>query len=272
MTDLVVRRLLIDLETPVQRHWYGGDAFRSAFLGALSLSFPVGEQFFIDSVRSGFKALPPASQARFQAEVQGFVGQEATHRRIHGLFNSHLERFGYDNAWSRRAERRIERFRAFDVRHHLAMTAAYEHFTAILAENLLSHPEQMAGTEPRIRTMWMWHAAEESEHKATAFDLYHELGGSLSWRRRWFVRATLFFVADSLRQSASQLRHDGELFRWRTLRSALGFFFGRHGLVRDCFGAWLAYFRADFHPAQRETGLAAQWLREHAAEFSVVGR
>mgnify|MGYP001003658021 FL=1 len=59
MTELVVRRLLIDLETPLARHWCGGDAFRSALFNALSMSFPVGEQFFIDAVRDGHKALPP---------------------------------------------------------------------------------------------------------------------------------------------------------------------------------------------------------------------
>ena len=59
MADLVVRRLLIDMEAPIARHWCGGDAFRTALFNALSMSFPVGEQFFIDAVRNGFKALAP---------------------------------------------------------------------------------------------------------------------------------------------------------------------------------------------------------------------
>ena len=53
MTRLAVRRLLIDLESDVPRHWCGGDPFRTAFFDALSMSFPVGEQFFIDAVRNG---------------------------------------------------------------------------------------------------------------------------------------------------------------------------------------------------------------------------
>ena len=85
MTDLVVRRLLIDLTTPIAGRWNGGDAFRSAFFSALSMSFPVGEQYFIDSVRNGLKTLPESEQPKYAAEVQGFVGQEATHRRIHFL-------------------------------------------------------------------------------------------------------------------------------------------------------------------------------------------
>src|SRR5262245_33891349 len=54
----VVRRLLIDLDTPLPRHWCGGDAFRTAWFNALSMSFPVGEQFFIDAVRAGVATLP----------------------------------------------------------------------------------------------------------------------------------------------------------------------------------------------------------------------
>ena len=91
MTELVVRRLLIDLDQPVERHWCNGDAFLTAWFNALSMSFPFGEQFFIDSVLNGLKALPADEQSRLREEVQGFVGQEATHRRIHTLFNAQIE-------------------------------------------------------------------------------------------------------------------------------------------------------------------------------------
>ena len=52
-----------------------------------------------------------------------------------------------------------------------------EHFTAILAEFMLAHPQALDGAEPRLRTMWLWHSAEESEHRSTAFDVYRALGG-----------------------------------------------------------------------------------------------
>jgi len=65
MTDLVVRRLLVDMQAPIPRHWCAGDAFRTALFNALSMSFPVGEQFFIDSVRTGVQALLDAERARF---------------------------------------------------------------------------------------------------------------------------------------------------------------------------------------------------------------
>ena len=270
MTELVVRRLLIDLEAPFDRHWNGGDAFRTAFMNALSMSFPLGEQFFIDSVRNGARALPDAPRAAFAQQVQGFVGQEATHRRIHALFNAQLERQGFVNHWEERIRARLARLAGVDVRHPVAITAANEHFTAILAEFILAHPQWLADCEPRLRTMWMWHASEECEHKSTAFDLYVALGGSHDWRVRWFRTVTVFFLTDALLQTVRNLRCDGELWRWRTARSAWRFFLGREGLVRHTFKPWLAYMRRGFHPSQLDSGLALAWLREHAQQYRVV--
>src|SRR3954452_17330046 len=152
MTTLVVRRLLVDMEAPIARHWCAGDAFRTALLNALSMSFPVGEQFFIDSVREGFKALPPEQQERWRGEVQGFVGQEATHRRLHGLFNEHLERQGLVNAWAPRALRRLKLIGGLDPRHMVAITAANEHFTAIMADWMLRNTDLVASDDPRLTT------------------------------------------------------------------------------------------------------------------------
>ena len=271
MTELVVRRLLIDLETPFERHWCGGDAFRSAFFNALSMSFPVGEQFFIDAVRDGHKALPPALHAQFADEVRGFIGQEATHRRIHALFNGHLEQQGLVNTWAVRAQENAKLFANADPRHPLAITAANEHFTALLAEWLLAHPETLQGAEPRLATMWQWHCAEESEHKNTAFDLYQALGGNHTWRLTWFRRITLIFLSDVVRQTVSNLRHDGTLWALSTWASAARTLFGKGGLVRESWRPWRAYRRRDFHPNQWGTDLSERWLTEHSNAFVPVG-
>lgn len=271
MTDLVVRRLLIDLETPFERHWFGGDAFRSAFFNALSMSFPVGEQFFIDSVRNGFKLLPEEQRERFRAEVQGFVGQEATHRRLHGLFNGHLEKQGLTNDWAPRAQKRLKLLDGVDARHWLAITAANEHFTAIFADWMLRNHDLFEGSEARLKTLWLWHSAEESEHKSTAFDLYKALGGTERWRLAWMRRVTMIFLGDALRQTVNNLRRDGTLWKWRTWKSAGSFLLGKRGLIRQTFGAWREYFREDFHPAQQDSELSRRWLTENRSAYTPVG-
>ena len=272
MTELVVRQLLIDLNTPVPARWNGGDAFRSAYFNALSMSFPVGEQYFIDSVRQGLKTLPEDVRERFAAEVQGFVGQEATHRRIHALFNGHLERLGYRNEFERRVLKRMKLNAHRDLRVHVGATAATEHFTAIFAHWMLRHPEALQGAEPRLQTLWQWHAAEESEHRSTAFDVYVAMGGSHEWRLKIFRYVTITFLSDVLRQTVRNLWHDGSLFQWSTWRSGARLLFARDGMIRGNYARWRDYLAPDFHPSQHDAGLAQQWLRDHASQYSVVGQ
>jgi predicted metal-dependent hydrolase len=271
MTDLVVRRLLVDMQQPIPRHWCAGDPFRTALFDALSMSFPVGEQFFIDSVRNGFKELPADKQERFRAEVQGFIGQEATHRRLHSLYNGHLERLGLVNHWEPRARERLGLMEGVNVRHWLGITAANEHFTAIFADWMLRNPDLLGDRDPRLATLWLWHSAEESEHKSTAFDLYQALGGNHEWRIRWFRRITMVFLADTLRQTFSNLRQDGTLWRWQTWKSGATFLFGKRGLVRQTFRPWKEYLRRDFHPSQQDSSASRTWLKDNQAQFAMVG-
>ena len=272
MSEAVVRRLLIDLDTPLPRHWCGGDAFRTAWFNALSMSFPFGEQFFIDSVRLGLAALPEDQRAPFEPAVKAFIGQEATHRRIHALFNAHLERQGLVNRWEVRAAQRLKRLEGLDVRQWVAATAATEHFTAILAEYLLTNPAALHGAEPRLATLWLWHASEETEHRSTAFDLYRALGGNEKWRLRLFRLNTWYFISDALRQTVNNLWHDGTLWQVSTWSSGWRFLFGRQGLVRGLMQPWRRYLRQEFHPSQQDGSHADNWLREHAASWEPVAR
>jgi uncharacterized protein len=270
MTDLVVRRLLVDMEQPIARHWCAGDAFRTALFNALSMSFPTGEQFFIDSVRDGFQALPPEQQERFRAEVQGFIGQEATHRRLHALYNAQLDKLGLVNEWEARNREAFKQLQGMDVRHWLGITAANEHFTAILAEFMLRNPDLLGDQDPRLATLWLWHSAEESEHKSTAFDLYQALGGSHEWRVKWMKRVTTLFLMETLRQTVLNLRRDGTLWKWSTWKSAASYLFGKRGLVTLTYKPWRQYFRKDFHPREQDASASRDWLRQHSDQYVPV--
>ena len=272
MTDLTVRKLLIDLTTPFQTRWNGQDAFRSAFFNALSMSFPVGEQYFIDSVRAGLKELPEDARQPLAAEVQGFVGQEATHRRIHALFNGHLEKQGFTNVLEKRAARRIHANAHRDVRLHVAATAATEHLTAIFADWMLRHPQVLAGAEPRLQTLWLWHSAEESEHRSTAFDIYRALNGSHTWRLRLFRYITVTFLLDVTRQTVRNLWQDKALFKWSTWRSGWNVLLSQDGMFRGNYQHWRAYKAPDFHPRQQDGSLSQQWLQDHWDQFTPVGQ
>jgi len=281
---LTVRRLHIDLSGGFSQRWNGGDAFTTAYFNALSMSFPVGEQFFIDSVRDGAALLGDSPQDRaLRATVQSFIGQEATHRHLHAQYNAELQRQGFDNAWERRLQVEIARRRAAHARwpalqrarSALAVTAAMEHYTALLGRLLLARVDQpgdwLRHADEPLRTLWRWHAAEESEHRAVAFDLYQQLGGGYWQRLRWFGYATRLFLGGSARQTLANLRHDHALSAPRTWLSALRFFCGRYGVVWRISGPLLAYLRPGFHPAGNgDDAAASAWLREHAAQWQAV--
>jgi predicted metal-dependent hydrolase len=267
--DLTVRRLRIDLDTPLPRHW-AGDAFRTAFFNALSMSFPAGEQMFIDSLKKGLAALPADERARFEPEVRGFIGQEATHRHVHARFNAHLERQGLVNAWEQRIESRRAQVEALDVRNWVAVTAATEHLTAVFAEYLLARPEVLAAAPERLQQMWQWHSAEETEHRSTAFELYRALGGGHAWRVGVFGIVLRLFLLDTARQTLNNLWHDGTWWRPATWSAAARFLFGRDGFLTVSRPLWQLYRRADFHPAQADDGLSRRWLADHAALVPAV--
>ena len=275
---LIVRKLEVDLKRGFARHWHGGRAFRSQFFNALSMSFPVGEQFFIDSVRDAAALLPPGpGQAAMRETVAGFIGQEATHRHIHGLYNTQLEKQGLVNRWQHWAANRIARFRKLNPnpRHALAMTCAYEHFTALLADGTLRHARWLEGADTDMQTVWRWHAAEETEHNAVAFDLYRAVGGSYKYRVLWYLYVALRFCIDSTAQTSINLWHDGTLFKPSTWVDGVRLFWGRDGLVWRCAGPMLQYLRRDFHPSQDPHAvpaqtLAAQWLAAHANRWRAV--
>jgi uncharacterized protein len=279
--SLPIRKLKVDLSQGFGRHWFGGDAFRTAYYNALSMSFPEGEQRFIDSVQACAKMLPEEPRySVLREQVRDFCAQEATHRHMHAQYNAQLEKQGLVNAWEPRIVRRFSQAAHINPLHHLALTAGFEHYTAVLSQILLERPQMLDGAEPTMRQVWMWHCMEETEHKAVAFDLYQAVSASYRWRVRWFLFVTIIFATDLLRQTTNNLWHDRTLFKPSTWWSALKFFLGRPGTKDRPTGngiLWLAtgylvsYFRRDFHPWQHDNqAQASNYARAHGTEWRVV--
>ena len=121
--------------------------------------------------------------------------------------------------------------------------------------------------DQRLNTLWLWHSAEESEHKSTAFDLYTALGGDHTWRLYWFRRSTFLFLRDLFKQTVLNLRHDGTLWKWSTWKSAASFLFGRRGVARQTWQPWRAYLRPGFHPSQLHSTASQRWLQDNQASW-----
>ncbi len=279
--NLPIRKLQVDLSQGFERHWFkradgSGDAFRTAYNNALSMSFPAGEQLFIDSVKRVMHKLPDdAAHAPMRETIRDFCAQEATHRHVHAQFNTQLERQGFINHLEPRIWARFKRWEHINPMHHLGVTVAYEHYTAVMSDVLLRCETATQDMSPEMRQVWRWHALEETEHKAVAFDLYQALDGSYGWRIRYFVYVSIIFALDNLRQTVNNLWHDGTLFKPSTWLSAVQFFFGRPS--RGGGWIWLTarplldFFRRDFHPNQHDNReLAQSYAQANASNWRLV--
>jgi predicted metal-dependent hydrolase len=257
-----VRNLRFNLGANVPRHWHGGRRAISLYYDNLSLFFPAGERFFIASIKAHAHLV---QDPELERDVRAFCAQEGVHGREHVRYNRMLEAQGYPAA---DMERRLEAFlrrvaRVIPVRRQLAVTCALEHFTAVMGHVLLSDPRLLAGADPEMAALWRWHAAEENEHKAVAFDVYQLAGGNYFERATTMLAATLVFWTLVTVHQLRLMRADGCLFSLREWRSLGRFLFIEPGVMLGIISNYFQYFRANFHPWQlANQELLAAWRRQ----------
>jgi len=254
------------------RHYAAdGDLIQSHIAAGLSAVFPDGEDFFVRSVRHYRDRI---TDPELKRQVGGFIGQEAMHGRQHRAFNDRLDELGYP-------VKRIERFTKWGLSlrtryappaANLAATAALEHFTATLAELVLSSQEtrDMFGND-EVRNLFLWHALEESEHKAVAFDVYRAVGGS-ERLRIWTMKLLRYgFILGMTIQVILSMLSDRKTYNPRTLRRSWRKL--RRSPIMDR-GLWLQlkdYERRDFHPDDRDTTeLVTRWREELFGEHGTL--
>ena len=231
----------------------------------LSLLFPQGESFFVSSVAHFLDRL---EDPQLRDEAASFMAQEGAHRREHARYNQRVLAFGADADW---VDRRLAAFFRFGRRllspiNQLAFTCTVEHFTAMMADELLRDERYLAGAEPKNAALWRWHCVEETEHKAVPFDVYTAVGGGFLRRALMMLYSTLDFAVGVFVIWAYLMFKDGQLFRVSNWRSALRFSFVRPGLVVRLLRPWLSWFRPGFHPWQHDNSrLIERWRAANPA-------
>lgn len=244
----------------VPRFWQQGSVVATGISNGVNMLFPHGERFFVRSVKY---FLDQIEDPELRAQIKGFFGQEGRHAREHDRFNAILRAQGYE----------IDRFLASYERIsswieartppklNLAITAASEHFTAILAEGAFANTI-LDDCHPTMRELLAWHAAEEIEHKAVAYDVLQKVDPSYALRITGLVMATVLLTSFWTWGAITLLRQDG--MTWKK-------FFGvmrttpeekRDPVIRRVFVNGIRqYLRRDFHPSQNPNdNLAAEWF------------
>lgn len=240
-----------------------GDVVLSHVAACLSSVFPDGEDFFVRSVRHFRDQIEDPVLKR---DVAGFIGQEAMHGREHRDLNTRLADLGYPTKHFERMTRRGVKLgeRVLSPKVCLAATAALEHFTATLAELILTDPEarDLFGDD-EVKNMFLWHALEESEHKAVAFDVYRAIGGSERMRTRTMNVITVAFIGGMALSVVVSLLGDRATYRPRTLLRGLRRFWRSPMVSRELWRQLRDYNRTGFHPDDREThALIERWREE----------
>ncbi|MCE7889069.1 MAG: metal-dependent hydrolase [Sorangiineae bacterium PRO1] len=257
--------------------FYAGDPMLSLVPAALSLVFPEGERFFVESV---VRYKDEISDPELRQRIADFAAQEGKHSNAHLAFNAMLRAQGLE------VFPELERQVKFLLRRgalthspagRLAITCALEHFTAVMAEQLLTNADLREAFHPAVRGLWLWHALEETEHKSVAFDVYEQVDGSYARRAAVMLTTTLFFVGfialahRRLRQARGRARDLGAFAR------TFGHFWLTPGHFRRLLPGYLRYFAPGFHPDGRDaSALVREWrerlfgpdgmLREQAAQ------
>jgi predicted metal-dependent hydrolase len=248
-----------------------GDLIQSHVAAALSAVFPDGEDYFVRSVRNFRDQI---TDPELKRDVAGFIGQEAMHGREHRAFNDRLAELGYPTKQVERLTRAglKLRERLMSKKSNLATTAALEHFTATLAELVLSSQEtrDLFGHD-EARNLFVWHALEESEHKAVAFDVYQSVGGTERMRTVTMNVITFGFLVGMTVQVMISLALDRDTYRPRVLIRSLRRLFKSPLMRREIWRQLRDYNRTGFHPNDSDTtALVAEWREELFGEHGTL--
>jgi uncharacterized protein len=246
----------------VPRDWFAGNTFATQLVNSINLLFPEGERFFVRSVKRYEKRI---EDPELRAQMRGFYAQEGQHANAHERYFKAMRDQGYDIDAIVKLAERLLRPRLLSKQMCLSITVALEHYTAIMAELMYTDPF-FARIEEPMRSLLLWHAAEEIEHKAVAFDVMKQVNPSYALRMGGYTIASVMLVlvwglgtVRLMRQRRAPL---GKVLR------DIGEVLGNGVLGRKIFfRALRQYIRPSFHPLTRDNyAMVRQYLEDFERE------
>ncbi|MDO9004599.1 MAG: metal-dependent hydrolase [Aquabacterium sp.] len=264
-------KLNFNLDGDIPKYWFGGDPFKSRFWDALSIIFPPGEKFFMTCVRD-FR--DQVTDPKMLQEIKDFNKQEAQHGIVHRQDNERIRKQGIDTeALSAWVENFLtNRYRKWYSRSYtVAVTAALEHFTSIIAHSMFDQRDLLKEADPRVRAMYAWHAIEEVEHKGVAYDVMVDVAKVGYFKRVLaLVDATILFPATIFYIQRKMLIQDGFTLaqRMKLMAGGIWWLIKPNGLLAPMAKAYWTYYKVGFHPWQEsEQRGYTEWL----AAFNTSG-
>lgn len=249
-----------------------------AAANGVSLMMPYIEPYFAASIRKAILDLADPARLNDPAlaiTAEAFVRQELQHQREHRTFNRLVR-----NRFPRlsKVEARMRRTytwlgRTAGTRFNLAFAASSETIAYSLARWTSDHlAEFLRGGDRAATDLFLWHLAEEVEHKSVAFDVWEAVDGSRLRYARAGLCSLLLLGCFNLSATFGMLRAE-RLLRypwtwWRLGRLFLSFSFevvptlfvsslpGHHPSQftdPDWYAAWLSDFERRRNPGAAHT-------------------
>lgn len=239
------------LDENIPKYWHSNDPFKTRIHDALQSTFPEGERYFISSVRAFRDKI---TDPQLIHEVKEFTVQEAQHGIAHTKYNNLLERQGIpmERLLAEQKNQIKKDEKRLSPEYNLAVTAAAEHFTALLADTYFSNKETTTGMHPKMRALFAWHAIEEMEHRSVAFNVMKDVAKVGYWTRaKAMVRAT-WIISHFMFHFADQMLEADGFTKWQRRKmfvKNLPWLYGpRKGLLSSFTPNLLRYFKPSFHP------------------------
>jgi hypothetical protein len=244
------QRMGFEFDEKVPRYWLDNNYLISHTMNALSVLFPEGEQFFVDSVRAFRDQI---NDPKLKAEVRGFIGQEAMHSLEHIAMNQHVRDQGMPvDEMEKDLKVILDLARKLPKRHQLAVTCALEHITAMMADMLLERDDVREDMHESMRPLWVWHAIEETEHKAVAYDVFQQVGGTYAERAFYQLFATAALGVVATWFTGRMVMKDRKHFSVKDAAKGMWRMWGKDGAFSSLIPAWAEYFKPDFHPWDKD--------------------
>lgn len=245
--DIPIKKRDLTISLPKEKiaSW-ADNKFVTAYFNALSSMFPVGERFFIVSVKAFKGAI---MNERLKIQIDGFIRQEASHAGFHDQYNKLLVKRGY------KISRMISKveiainflYRVLNPKQWLVITVAYEHLTACLGD----HFHRKIPTiywDTNYLTLWRLHMIEEIEHKSVVFDVYSEIKGNYCARVFTLFVVIIVFTGMLTHRLVHVLLKEKLLWKMQTWVIGSKFVFGRNGIFWSVVACALQYMKIGFHP------------------------
>lgn len=242
-------RFKIPKDLPV--YWNANSAVQTHLFNAISILAPAFERLAITSVLPYQDKL---NDPNLKAQLQGFIGQESAHGSEFIRFNHILRSQGYDVKALEKANLRQFKWLAnkFPKIVHLSLTLAAEHLTAIISDLILRDPQWLSHADPACAALWRWHAIEEIEHKAVAFDVYQAVGGGYFTRLLGMGMMINMITCLLARNFFYLAKKDGLLLTFSFWRSLMSHLWGKKGFLRKLFFPLMSYVIPSFHPWKKD--------------------